>query len=461
MIKKSYSTSIFGDVRLETRFVQMLSIFSGCIKQSIPISHQVWSAVKGTYRFFDNQVVTPCVLIAYHLSKIKAVWAAEGCPKRILQLCDYTEMDYSRKRVKAEAGPLSYPYQRGFHLYNSMMLNALGCPVGLLRQSYHVRSSQTYGTSREQSQKRPVEQKETYNWVTHFLAGQKLVEENEHLETVFIADREADFMELFHYRTNPRAHFLIRSRYNRKLSDGENNMIPTIRSWSVQGTYHVQIMDRKTRKLRTAVLAVRFGPLDVQLAKPNPMRKNLPMMPFFVVDVHEVTAGVEKNEAIHWRLMTTLPVHSFEDARTVIQYYIWRWMIERFHFLLKSGGANVEKLQLQTLHRLKNAITTFSIAAMDAFKLRYLAENSPDEPIYEVGISETEHLVLFNYLNKRLNMDVHFDPQNPPNIKQYCIYLGRIGGFFPSKKQPIPGLVILTRAREKLDILIDAYLTFQ
>lgn len=440
----------------------MVEVVSQRLNNTVPERQVAWASTKGTYRFWSNKSIDPQALIGYHFSKIEPTVCCPEPSKRILQICDYTELDYTGSRSADSLGPLSYRKQRGMHLYNSMIVNSLGCPLGLLKQSYHIRSDADFGTSKTQCNKQLLEEKESYHWVEHFRRGQHLVERYDNLEVVFVADREADFMELFTQRTAPNMHFVIRSQYDRKLSDGINNLVPTVDSWSVQGRYEAHVIHSKTRKMRKAQLDVRFGCAEVKLSYPLPQKKNLPPVRLFVVDVREMdNPGLDKDELIHWRLLTTLSVESFQDARLVIQYYIWRWLVERFHFLIKTGGTHAEKLQLETPHRLKNAITTFSIAAMDAFKLRYLAENSPNETIYSVGISQIEHKVLYTYLHKKLKLTSGFDPDNPPTVKEYCIALGKIGGFFPSKRQPIPGLIILTRAREKLDTLIDAYLAFQ
>jgi transposase len=83
-----------------------------------------------------------------------------------------------------------------------------------------------------------------------------------------------------------------------------------------------------------------------------------------------------------------LDIDTVEQLEQIIGYYIWRWLIERFFYLLKTGGANVEQLQLKTQHRLENAISTYSIVIMNVMKMRYLAENQPETPIDELGITK-------------------------------------------------------------------------
>jgi len=97
---------------------------------------------------------------------------------------------------------------------------------------------------------------------------------------------------------------------------------------------------------------------------------------------------------------------------------------------------------------------------MDAMKLRYLAENEPDTSIYEVGITPKTYKVLYTYAEHKGHYNIKFDGQHPPTVWEFCRTLGKIGGFIPSKRQPLPGLKILTRALEKLHVLISAYDAF-
>ena len=66
---------------------------------------------------------------------------------------------------------------------------------------------------------------------------------------------------------------------------------------------------------------------------------------------------------IRWILLTTLPVENFLDAQRILRWYTYRWRIERLHCILKTGGSNVEKLQLETFDRLRRAIALDSIMA--------------------------------------------------------------------------------------------------
>ncbi len=65
---------------------------------------------------------------------------------------------------------------------------------------------------------------------------------------------------------------------------------------------------------------------------------------------------------ISWLLLTTLTVGGFDDAVRCLHWYSYRWLIERSHYVLKSG-CRLEKLQLETADRIERALATYSIVA--------------------------------------------------------------------------------------------------
>jgi len=89
--------------------------------------------------------------------------------------------------------------------------------------------------------------------------------------------------------------------------------------------------------------------------------------------------------------------------------------------------------------------------------MRHLAENHPDTPINEVGITPEEYQALYTFMQSRYPKKIKYQPTVIPTIKEYCIVLGRLGGFQPSKRQPLPGLKILTRAFDKYHLILDVF----
>jgi transcription initiation factor TFIID subunit TAF12 len=49
-----------------------------------------------------------------------------------------------------------------------------------------------------------------------------------------------------------------------------------------------------------------------------------------------------------WRLLTTLPVETAEDARQIIRLYRLRWRIEEVFRVLKRNGLALEETQVES-----------------------------------------------------------------------------------------------------------------
>lgn len=448
----------FGDSRLNRRFDVICERFSSNLSATIPQVAKTKRDTKAMYRFFDNKQVTPIKELYAHRPQLNRKVSALEL-KRFLQLDDSTEVDMTGKKGAKTLGPLNYIHRRGLWLHNSLITDHNGAPLGLLHQSYIIRNDEDFGKAAERK-KLPFEDKESYRWKEHYLKGQQLCEQNEDLEGVYVADREADIMELFQARTCERMHFVQRSKHNRKLADKSDNLYGYLSKQKRVGTYQLSLIHPQTKKKRVATIEVRFTKVDLKLHKALPSKRHLPAVSFYAVEAKEINPPEDIDEPVHWVLLTTLSVESFEDAMEIIRIYTLRWIIERYHYILKTGGAHIEDLQLETPHRLKNAMTAYSIGALKALTIRYYAEKMPQVDIYQIGITETEYKVLYTYAQYDMKLNVQFDVDKIPTIREFCIVLGQIGGFIPSKRQPLPGLKILSRATQKLNNMVDIYLIF-
>ena len=58
------------------------------------------------------------------------------------------------------------------------------------------------------------------------------------------------------------------------------------------------------------------------------------------------------SEAIHWRLITTLPVGDFTAAQAIVQIYRLRWRIEQTFRACKGDGLGLPELQTHNADRL-------------------------------------------------------------------------------------------------------------
>src|SRR2546430_16047709 len=107
----------------------------------------------------------------------------------------------------------------------------------------------------------------------------------------------------------------------------------------------------------------------------NKMQKHAPLT-LTAILVTEVNPP-EGVEHLEWLLLTTLSLETFQQAAQCVLWYRFRWLIERYHFVLKSG-CHLEKLQLETAERLERALALYCIVAWRLLHLTYLARNTPN-----------------------------------------------------------------------------------
>ena len=136
-------------------------------------------------------------------------------------------------------------------------------------------------------------------------------------------------------------------------------LFEAIRQTPVLGELTLDLQRTPRRKARKATLSVRVGKLCLQA--PSHLQSGT----IKGVEV-DVILACEKyppdgEKAICWLLLTTLSVNSLEEAIECLKWYSYRWLIERYHYCLKSG-CKIEELQLESGERIKRALATYAIA---------------------------------------------------------------------------------------------------
>ena len=87
------------------------------------------------------------------------------------------------------------------------------------------------------------------------------------------------------------------------------------------------------RQARTTNLAVRFCP--VQLRSPRRLQNQNPFEVYavYAFEIHPP----EGEEAVSWMLLTSESVTTITLAATILRWYTYRWHVEEYHKILKSG----------------------------------------------------------------------------------------------------------------------------
>ena len=449
-----------GDRRLNQRLVTLVETFVGHPAASIPEACGTWAETEAAYRFFNNEAVLPEEII-----EAMAEATAKRCQglPLVLAVQDTTSLDYTTHTDTVGLGPLEHPKRRGLFDHSALVVNPDGgVPMGLISQQVWARDSESVGKS-DKRKGLPVEAKESARW----LLGLRQTEARlgPTVRVLSVADREADIYELFALAHELEGDWLIRARHDRRLVGDERHLLATVEQAPVCAWTTVELSRTDKRETRLAKLEVRraqvvlvpprradgvidkwwAGHPEVERLAPKKLRP----VRVGVVLVDEVDAP-KGAKPVRWLLLTSLPVETTEQALAVVGYYRLRWLVERYHFVLKSG-CQVEKLQLETAERLRRALAVYSEVAWRLLWLTYEARAHPEASCTPV-FDETTWRVLCV-----ADSPTAMVPVTPPDLRTVVRKIAMLGGFLGRKGDGEPGVKTLWRGLRRLDDMVAAY----
>lgn len=432
----------FGDARLDKRLVRIVADKAAKPTASIPQASGDWAATKATYRFLAADQITPAAIRA---AATDATLRRVAAHATVVVLQDTTELNYTSHPHTTGLGTLDNVHARGLKVHSALAATLDGVPLGVLHQAVWSRPAPTKG--RPSRRTRPQAQRESQRWLTTLAAVQAQVPAPTHL--IVVADREADIYPLFIEARDSRTDLVIRATYNRGIVGGKRLEDVTAELvW--QGMDTVAIPGNGTRVARTAT--VRMGWAEVQVLPPTdypaPASAPRPTLRLVVVEEDAPPPGVKP---LRWLLWTTLAVESWADARQVVAIYRVRWLIERYHLVLKSG-CGVEKLQLETAAGLERALAVCSIVAWRLLWLTYQARQTPDAPCTTVFATH-EWQALVCTIERTAT-----PPVRPPTVREAVRMVARLGGFLARTGDGEPGVQTLWRGLTRLDDIAATWL---
>lgn len=192
---------------------------------------------------------------------------------------------------------------------------------------------------------------------------------------IHVFDREGDIAEVFD-QVNALTHtgVVVRAAHNRCLENDYQHLWEKLETRPIQAYYPVELSETKTRKARSANLAVRF--CRVQLR--SPARLGTDSQLWVYADYSSEVDCPEGEEPVSWMLLTSEPVTTVEQAKTILRCYSYRWRVEEYHKILKSG-CKVEQYRLGA-GSMKTLLGFLSVIAVDLLRLTYWQRTEPDKP---------------------------------------------------------------------------------
>jgi hypothetical protein len=338
----------------------------------------------------------------------------------ILVSQDTTDINYQTHYATAGLGDLGGRKEKGHAglcLHTAMAITEQGLPLGLVGQK--VWSPLACGRP-QRLERYALEEKESYRWVEglqwtgHYLA---------HIQQVIIvSDRESDFYDYMLAPRSKNSDLLFRALYlNRWVYYNGAKLKLGQLSLPAATQVELSVPRAKNRPARIGQLEVSWG----QITCPPPVNRKGDSSTLWLVKAQEINPP-DKEKAISWHLLTTIPIADQASALLMLDYYRRRWLIERWHLVLKQG-LQLERLQFDNFERLSNAIKLLGIVAWQLLCLKQLAAQAPDLPAEEVF----EPLQL-EVLRKQKGV-------KQLSLRQALIVMATFAGFTPTKQQPLPG----------------------
>lgn len=444
-VEQELASLDLNDERRERRTKLMVQRMIDKPGGSIPQASASLAEAKAAYRLLSNPDVDP--------QAIRDA-ACDACCKRaqaekiVFVLQDTTSFDFTGHEAVEGLGPLGGgdgSAGHGMLVHSALAVDDDGVPLGLVWQKVWTRDPDAVG-SRHDRKQRPIADKESFRWI------EALRQTHERMDpstlTVTIADREADIFELFAQPRPDNSQLLIRACHERRI-DGAEYLLEAIQDVDEVGEFTVNLRRSPSRSPRSATLSVRFR--QVTIHPPTHGVRDPALDPVTLTAVLAQELAAPEGEApIRWLLLTDCPIASFEDARECVRRYSLRWLIERYHFVLKSG-CRIEDSQLRTFAALEVLLALYCIVALRLLWMTYAARSDGDAPC-TVAFTDTEWQTLWRYYRPGQPF-----PDHPPPLREAVQWTAKLGGYLARKGDADPGVKVLWRGLMRLqDFVIGA-----
>jgi hypothetical protein len=407
------------------------------------------AAAEGAYRLLRNDAVHPSDIDegAFHST-------AKQCEGRkvLLAIQDTTSVEVLHRPLREIVAQKGSP--TGFVVHSTLMVDGEKTEViGIIDQQRWLREPNQ--PDEVKSPKVSYEERESYKWEA---ASERYLELLTNPESVItVCDREADIFEYIASRIDKEERFIIRAK-NDRMTATDVSLFDAMNKFKIlgqktiiipqRGESHQNRKVRRARPAREAVLEIRAG--KVLIEQPRQIQGDGSLLPVNAVYVVELNPP-EGCEPLEWRLLTSEPVETLEQAQLVIHYYEKRWLIEDFHKCWKTG-CRAEKRPFQSFEAVERFLSISCHIAIRILQLHSLAQLSPEAPCGSILSDEEQQCLMDTSISRPerpsrqlaaetgLNQDSSSQPAlnpSPPeqmSAREALLAIAKLGGWRDTKK---------------------------
>lgn len=433
------------DKRLKQRLVKIMEDFSASPGKSVFLASGSRSAAKAVYRFLANDNIQLSEIME-GIRKGTSNKIREAGERVILCIQDTTSISFGNREKIQGMGYYCQSEQKGMNVHSAIAVTPDGLPLGLLHQEYRTRETPSDQTlSKEEKKARPIEEKESYQWLSTIEGASKGIPEG--VDRIHVCDREGDFYELFDMAEKNGETFLVRILQDRQTLDGRK-IITDLKQQDPQGTLAVHIARDTKKNIPARIVLMNYAYGEYEIICPRRRKEDHLAKSIKISGIYVWESGVPKEKRIQWLLMTNSKLADNESAVKMIEYYAQRWKIERFHYVLKSG-CGIEKKQARSYESLCLLTLLNSEIAMRILNLTYIGRLFPNAPC-NILLEEDEWRVLYCISNKTKQY-----PEKPYTLQKAIRYIAKLGGFVGAPSDGEPGVKVMWIGLEKLLYILD------
>jgi hypothetical protein len=431
------------------------------------------SEIQGACRFFNNAAVRPEMSLRALSEECRLVVK----DKRVLLIEDTSSIQ--RKHLSGlhadndpDLGRTEGKDLLGFFVHPVLAVEAsTGLPLGIAGGRVWSRLPMDPAEAKDAYKKKPLHKKESSRWVE--CAREALDVTREAAHRVVIGDREADMYDLYALASEAsvstsvmggRTDVLLRARADRngQTDEGVQSIFEQVAASSVLLHTHCETRT-KSGKRREVVCEVRSA--KVEICRPKRADKTLPpTLCCWIIEAKEIPPmeGLpEGEEPVLWRIITTLPICTAEEADQALRWYCRRWQIEQLFRLLKSEGLRVEDSQLERGIALQNMVV-FALAValklLQATTVRDLPNTIAPEFLFSPDEQACAEALIPRYEGKT---EAQKNPHPPKTLLRYIWLIARLGGWKGYQRESPPGPITMRRGFERFSPMLDVWAIFK
>ena len=425
---ETFGAADLGDPRRTDRLVKVAAALGENPSVSLPRSMRNWAETQGTYRFLNNGAITHEQIMMAHWIQTRSEAEQRS---QVLLIGDTTDVNLSSHKSTKGLGPVGRGNKaQGFFVHTVLAVDAKGKQLlGCMGQEPFVREPAPEKESRAQHNTR---WRESLIWEQSI---ERIGPVPAGTQWISVGDRGSDIFRFWQRCQDLGYDHVTRVAQDRNvlIEEEEEQEDPTAehlktlaRRLPSQGVVVMTIAAERGRPEREALVQISWSQVTIQ-PPTNGTAFSMTPLSASVIRVWEPEPP-EGIEALEWILVTSITVTTTEDAWQCVTWYQWRWLIEDFHKVLKTGCL-LEDRCLQTVEAMCNLLAILTPTAMRLLWLRQIAQTAPDTPATDVISKDVIQVVL--HLDKR--------PTATLTAEDLWHTIARFGGYLDRKSDPPPG----------------------